>query len=409
MRPSKVGGGQMFCCKSRFRMCSSWLYALLLCWIEFNPHRFFATAAGVLEQVQRCHLPAVCDALFFSNAYEALHPAMMSGPFPGQLLAQLAPALSRLSVLLALPEDRRPPGITWASVRPLASVFYFAPLADAEQRWFAAATSGELVMLLAGAARLMAQLPLSEQPPGLPGGAAEHSATAISLCMCLGLMCKEALAPGPRRALGLAQRRRLAPALLAAIAQLPGMLQLMAAGLDVPETPAQLYSCQLQFPPYYSGYCVSAAVSAISSMAGVLHDWMDEDASWCGGDEEQPAPPTLVQDTREALPWACAATAALRCGPALAAIDRRLEQLPAGRPYVPPGVLGPGHILQELALLAARAVIPLPAKASVTALPLAPACPDLSDAQAAVWELHTTGCRWVWVMQLEGSCATGLQ
>ncbi|KAI7842251.1 hypothetical protein COHA_003892 [Chlorella ohadii] len=381
---------------------ADWLAAMaaLLSRLQVAPGD--AAVKGVLEQVQLCHLPAVCEALFFSNAYEALHPAMMSGPFPGQLLAQLAPALSLLSVLLALPEDRRPPGITWASVRPLASVFYFAPLADAEQRWFAAATSGERLTLLAGAARLMAQLPIDEQPPGLPGGPAEHSATAISLCMCLGLLCKESLAPGPRLALGLAQRRRLVPALLAAIAQLPGMLQLMAAGLDVPEPTVEPYSCQLRFPPYYSCYC--AAVSAISSMAGLLHDWMDEDASWCGGDEEQPAPPTLVQDTREALPWACAATAALRCGPALAAIDRRLEQLPAGRPYVPPEVLSPGQILQELALLAARTIVPLPAKASQAALPPARGCTDPSDAQAAVWELHTAGCRFIHWCVADGWC-----
>jgi len=55
---------------------------------------FFSTpAAGVLEQVQLCHLPSVCYTLAASAACAPLHPELQRGPLPGEVMAQLVPAL----------------------------------------------------------------------------------------------------------------------------------------------------------------------------------------------------------------------------------------------------------------------------------------------------------------------------
>lgn len=354
---------------------------------------FSTPAAGVLEQVQLCHLPSVCYTLAASAACAQLHPELQRGPLPGEVMAQLVPALSRLSVLLALPAERRPLGVTWAAARPATSLFYFAPLTHAVLQWFAAATGDQMVTLLAGAARLLAQLPTNEPPAGLPGGAAEHSGTAVSLCMCLGRLCKLAGTRLAWRAMGGAQRRRLTPALLAAIGQLPGALQLMAARFDVPEAPPAPGSHVLQLQPFPPILGNSMAVSAISSLPELLLTWMDDDASCGTGGQRQPVP--LMEGIGDALPWARAAAAALRCGPALAVIDRRLEQLPAGRPQPQPETVSPGAVLQELTKFAGNAATALSKHTDTAGLPLPPGCPPLAEVQTVVWELHSAGCRWV--------------
>lgn len=342
--------------------------------------------------MQLCHLPDTCHALFYSSAYTVLHPAMLAGSLPSDLMAQLAPALSRLAVLLALPAERRLPGITWAAARPLASAFFVGPLANGMTQWFATASGSQLVTLVAGAAQLVSKLPADERLPGLPAAADEHSATAASLCACLGVVCKQAAEPLPQRALGSAHRKRLAPALLAAVSNLPGLLQLMAAGLDLPAPPPRS-SHLLQVLSAASGPGVSIAVSALSSLTALLQEWMDGDVSCCPSGQPQTVP--LMAGLADVLPWARAATAALRCGPALAAIDRRLSQLPSGRPQLSPADVSPAGLLEQLALFVARAVAALSAYTGEAVLPLPPGFPPIASVQETLWSLHSAGCRWV--------------
>lgn len=308
-------------------------------------------------------------------------------------MAQLAPAVSRLAVLLALPAERRPPGITWAAARPLATLFTIMPLNAAVDQWFGQASSSQLVALLAGAAQLVAQLPTDERPMGLQAGADEHSATATTVCYCLGMLSQKAAAPLPRRALGSAQRKRLAPPLLVAIVQLPGVLRLMAAGLGVSEAPLRSNSEELQVTSAASGLVVSLAVSSVSSLTALLQEWLDDDAGFSVSGQPQRVP--LMQGVGDSLPWARAATAALRCGPALAAIDRHLDRLPAGRPPRLAGDLCPSDVMEQLLLLlATRAVTAVSACTDAATLPLPAGCPPVADVRAVLWSLHTAGCRW---------------
>lgn len=356
--------------------------------------------ADLLEQVQLGHLPTLCHSLFYSGAYRALHPPLLRGGVPGQLMAQLAPAVSRLAVLLALPAERRPPGITWAAARPLATLFTIMPLNAAVDQWFGQASSSQLVALLAGSAQLVAQLPTDERPVGLQAGADEHSATATTVCYCLGMLSQKAAAPLPARALGSAERKRLAPPLLAAIVQLPGVLRLMAAGLEVPEAPVRRNSEELQVTSAASGRVASLAVSSVSSLTALLQEWLDADAGFPASGQRQRLP--LMQGVGDALPWARAATAALRCGPALAAIDRQLDRLPAGRPPRSAGNLSPSEVMEQLLLLATRAVTAVSACTDAATLPLPAGCPPLAEVRAVLWSLHTAGCRWARVWKRVG-------
>lgn len=78
-------------------------------------------------------LPILLFPAFASPRYGALQRALRRDNFPTVAAALLLPSLPRLAVLLSLPPDRRPAGVSWHTARTLAGTLISRELATEVQ------------------------------------------------------------------------------------------------------------------------------------------------------------------------------------------------------------------------------------------------------------------------------------
>jgi hypothetical protein len=167
----------------------------------------------------------ICDSPDFH-----VHSAELQGnaSLALQLAELLLPALVAIAVVLQLPPDRQPAGCSWNTAAHLAAVLSSNALSAAMDAWGTAADDSAASSALLAAAQLVQHLPLQQMPPGMEPDELPHlMRSMMTLLGCLSVLFVPAETVLARQS-G-AQHRQHARHLLAALAQLPTFVQLLAA------------------------------------------------------------------------------------------------------------------------------------------------------------------------------------